>query len=78
MKKIKSLLLTCISMAIFTGCSSNDLQAGNIDNANKQENYRCEKVVKTGSNISSKRCTTAAQREAERAATKEIVENLTR
>jgi ribosomal protein S10 len=83
MKKINSLLLTCFSMAMFTACSTNNLQADNTEQATdqaKQEiidstGYRCEKVMKTGSNIPTKRCTTAVQREAERTAARENIEN---
>jgi hypothetical protein len=81
MKKINSLLLTCISMAMFTACSSSssNLQAGNTEQATQEiidsTGYRCDKVVKTGSNIPSKRCTTAIQREAEREAARENIEN---
>jgi hypothetical protein len=80
MKKINSLLLTCISMAMFTACSSStaNLQADNTEQATQEaidkSGYRCEKVFKTGSNIPKKRCTTSTQREAERTAARENLE----
>jgi ribosomal protein S10 len=78
MKKINSLLLTCFSMAMFTACSTNNLQAENAEQATQEaidkSGYRCEKVMKTGSNIPTKRCTTAVQREAERTAARENLE----
>lgn len=76
--KLKYTLLSAVIAFGLAGCSSapdSDASDDKLAQAQNSVGYKCKKERTTGTIISKKRCTTAAQREAEREQAQEMLRN---
>ncbi len=63
---MKPLLVAVIAILLAACSTAPDGKNKEITQTTRTDGYRCEKVVETGSRISTRRCTTAQQREDEK------------
>lgn len=74
----KTPLIAVLTALLLSACSSTEPETAAVESneAARADGYRCERETVTGSRFPVKRCTTAAQREAEAAQAKETMRNI--
>ncbi|MCG9698155.1 hypothetical protein [Shewanella sp. Isolate11] len=64
---MKHILISAATVCLLAACSSSPNEGKTASTQpERTDGYRCDKVVETGSRISTRRCTTAQQREDEK------------